>query len=59
MELDFVDELLNVAGGVSAAHIDHPVMREAFVSRPTTQDRAVTELEAHLHRLSIRHSASR
>jgi len=50
MEFDFVDEVLDVAA-VTAAHVDEPVVREAFLCRPTAQNRSVTKLQSHLHLL--------
>ena len=51
MEFDFVDEVLDVAA-VTAAHVDEPVVREAFLCRPIAQNRSVTKLQSHLHLLS-------
>jgi len=54
MEFDFVDEVLYVAA-LRAADVDDPVVSKAFVCGPTAQDRAVTKLQSHLHRLSSQH----
>jgi len=52
MECDFVDEVLDV-GALGTAYVDDPVVREAFLGGPTAQHCPVTELQSHLHRLSI------
>jgi len=54
MEFDFVDEVLYVTA-LRAANVDDPVVSEAFLCGPTTQDRSVTKLQSHLHRLSSQH----
>ena len=54
MEFDFVDEVLYVTA-LRAADVDDPVVSKAFVCGPTAQDRAVTKLQSHLHRLSSQH----